>query len=499
MEAGMVYGYLPEYGGRKHTSAALSHQKLARSRKGIKTLLSKIRRTYNPIAAQIVSMADMSASGIEEFAIDEAEEDSRNNGSVKSILHNHKFAVTLERFRVDEDDEIVVIERWQRASRAASICDKAAIASGVNLSAARRIWLWGALQSIQDNMVQISTKSNMTQDGTQVSGSMHDHSSSIPLCNKGHTMIVSDGAFYYRDFACEKCNTLRSGKRWFCFTCSEDLCFECCSQPLSKKIKAQIEARAAAAAAAAAADDQDGAEKEEDSRSNDDEATKILWNFFLALARSEVTNQEEEGHLYIERIRAIAKSLGGAELANAIMPLERTQTCIDYIALAKSIITESARIMQRSLKPVIVKREVKLQHISAEAIISAAREAVATPSTLSNKNSVTATIMSPPLYSLKVLAPPQEIKTAKQLLEVAEARAIKALQDFKARDKPSKKPSVGEILIDEADHTLQPTINIGLVGHVAHGKSSVCRYLSGKRTQQHSQEHKLHGATIKLG
>ena len=53
MEAGMVYGYLPEYGGRKHTSAALSHQKLARSRKGIKTLLCKIRRTYNPIAAQI--------------------------------------------------------------------------------------------------------------------------------------------------------------------------------------------------------------------------------------------------------------------------------------------------------------------------------------------------------------------------------------------------------------------------------------------------------------
>ena len=54
--------------------------------------------------------------------------------------------------------------------------------------------------------------------------------------------------------------------------------------------------------------------------------------------------------------------------------------------------------------------------------------------------------------------------------------------------------------IDEDDtHVLQPTLNIGLVGHVAHGKSSVCRYLSGKRTQQHSQERKLHGATVKLG
>ena len=107
--------------------------------------------------------------------------------------------------------------------------------------------------------------------------------------------------------------------------------------------------------------------------------------------------------------------------------------------------------------------------------------------------------MSPPLYSFNVLAPPQEIKRAEHFLEVAEARALKALQDFKSREKPSKNTSVGESLIDEADHTLQPTINIGLVGHVAHGKSSVCRYLSGKRTQQHSQEHKLHGATIKLG
>jgi len=45
----------------------------------------------------------------------------------------------------------------------------------------------------------------------------------------------------------------------------------------------------------------------------------------------------------------------------------------------------------------------------------------------------------------------------------------------------------------------QPTLNIGLVGHVAHGKSSLCRSLTGKRTQQHSMELKLHGASVKLG
>eukprot|EP01127_Copromyxa_protea_P019344 TRINITY_DN6245_c0_g2_i1.p1 TRINITY_DN6245_c0_g2~~TRINITY_DN6245_c0_g2_i1.p1 ORF type:complete len:452 (+),score=95.99 TRINITY_DN6245_c0_g2_i1:117-1472(+) len=45
---------------------------------------------------------------------------------------------------------------------------------------------------------------------------------------------------------------------------------------------------------------------------------------------------------------------------------------------------------------------------------------------------------------------------------------------------------------------LQPSLNIGAIGHVAHGKSTLVRIISGKKTQQHSQELQK-DMTIKLG
>lgn len=45
---------------------------------------------------------------------------------------------------------------------------------------------------------------------------------------------------------------------------------------------------------------------------------------------------------------------------------------------------------------------------------------------------------------------------------------------------------------------LQPLINIGLIGHVANGKSSIVRQISGEATQRHSSE-KEKNITIKLG
>lgn len=46
--------------------------------------------------------------------------------------------------------------------------------------------------------------------------------------------------------------------------------------------------------------------------------------------------------------------------------------------------------------------------------------------------------------------------------------------------------------------TEQPVINIGLVGHVDHGKTTLTKTLSGKWTDTHSEEIK-HGITIRLG
>ncbi len=45
---------------------------------------------------------------------------------------------------------------------------------------------------------------------------------------------------------------------------------------------------------------------------------------------------------------------------------------------------------------------------------------------------------------------------------------------------------------------IQPTINMGIVGHVDHGKTTITKLLSGKWTDTHSEE-KKRGITIKLG
>jgi translation initiation factor 2 gamma subunit (eIF-2gamma) len=45
----------------------------------------------------------------------------------------------------------------------------------------------------------------------------------------------------------------------------------------------------------------------------------------------------------------------------------------------------------------------------------------------------------------------------------------------------------------------QPSMNIGLIGDVANGKSTMIRAITGKRTQSHSSEQQKHGMTIRLG
>jgi translation initiation factor 2 subunit 3 len=65
----------------------------------------------------------------------------------------------------------------------------------------------------------------------------------------------------------------------------------------------------------------------------------------------------------------------------------------------------------------------------------------------------------------------------------------------KAAKKPAKKEPKEEVLIVEP---IQPAINIGLVGHVDHGKTTLTEKLTGKWTDTHSEEIKR-GITIRLG
>src|SRR3989338_6498782 len=77
-------------------------------------------------------------------------------------------------------------------------------------------------------------------------------------------------------------------------------------------------------------------------------------------------------------------------------------------------------------------------------------------------------------------------------------KAPKEAKDSKEHPKEHKKDKAEKVHKKSSEHAIQPVINIGLFGHVDHGKTTLTEALSGKWTDTHSEEMKR-GITIRLG
>ncbi len=79
-------------------------------------------------------------------------------------------------------------------------------------------------------------------------------------------------------------------------------------------------------------------------------------------------------------------------------------------------------------------------------------------------------------------------------------KAVKKEKKVKKQAKKETKTKIksAKKKVSEVKEIIQPVINIGLVGHVDHGKTTLTQQLSGKWTDTHSEELKR-GITIRLG
>lgn len=402
----MVFGTLPGHG--RAAEACIAHGHLARGTRECKNFVKTLRRAFKPFAAEVSTVEDLSACGVEELDT------------------TGRLFVTLDRRHLGRDDDAEATARWQDASRIAAIVDGAAVAARVSAEHARRVWLWAYFGSLA---------SKDCGDPAQT-----DSAASLSRPDLGSG---SGG----------------SGQ-----------------------------------AAAQAQEDDNYA------NANASDTSALLHALTSFAAAPDTIN---DSTAWRRAVDASGVGAGRKALQDAgAWSTQHTQ----YVR------REARRVMQAALKPKSVSVEVTLGHLRAQAVRAAiaAGLAVHPPGDVARAQ---VRVVRPPVYVVATTCRPHQRDHALEYLQAVCARAretlVAASSDVSEpvaaapdeRRQPAAEPAAEPALaIDqEQRRLLQPTINVGLVGHVAHGKSSVCRYLSGKRTQQHSHERQQHGATIKLG